>query len=242
MDQRVYLNIHGYRSRARVGRRVFFQHLRAILTLLLLPNRLNSLYHCPCPLARNFGSRVNGLVILFSFLLFLFHCFCCYFRFPSCFHFCYHCFLLFSFLFRCCFCVCVCCCSCLFLLLLLLFLFFMALLFCLLFFVLVVVMAIVFVFVVVVFVFNVCFGSWFPFCRFFFLFFFCFFVFVFCLLFCFRCCGCFCCQLSLLSVIVVSECHCCGCRHCRLLLFLVVYVAVIIAVSSLTVLSLSLMS
>ena len=41
----------------------FFRRLRAFFALLLLPNCSNSLfYHCPCPPARDFGSRVYGLV------------------------------------------------------------------------------------------------------------------------------------------------------------------------------------
>ena len=43
----------------------FFRRLRAVFALLLLPNCLNSLfYHCPCPPARDFGSRVYGLVVV----------------------------------------------------------------------------------------------------------------------------------------------------------------------------------
>ena len=49
-----------------VGRLVsvkFFRRLQAVFALLLLPNCLNNLfYHCPCPPARDFGSRVYGLV------------------------------------------------------------------------------------------------------------------------------------------------------------------------------------
>ena len=42
----------------------FFQRLPVVFALLLLPNCLNSLfYHCPCPSARDFGSRVYGLVL-----------------------------------------------------------------------------------------------------------------------------------------------------------------------------------
>ena len=55
-----------------VGRRAvsFFRHLRAVFALLLLPDRLNNLfYHCPCPLVRDFGSRVYGLVLISRALL-----------------------------------------------------------------------------------------------------------------------------------------------------------------------------
>ena len=57
-----------------VGRSVpvsFFQHLWAVFALLLLPNHLNNLfYNCPCPPARDFGSRVYGLVLSSMILFF----------------------------------------------------------------------------------------------------------------------------------------------------------------------------
>ena len=51
-----------------VGNTLLFWCLRAFFILLLLPKCLVSLfYHCPCPPARNFGSRVSGLVLQRSY-------------------------------------------------------------------------------------------------------------------------------------------------------------------------------
>ena len=68
-----------------VGRLVcdtlLFRRLQGVLGIQLLPNCLAGLFHhCPCPPARDLGSRVSGLVFSFAHLSNYSHS--CFSRFP----------------------------------------------------------------------------------------------------------------------------------------------------------------